>query len=98
MKRKSDVTAVKKSVYARLELPSGKKVKGVQTDGAGSHIHVPKGNRKKMKPVSEQGVFLRGGGDTGSENAVEGDGAQEEMTERYPARERRAPAEWYQRI
>ncbi|GAQ91312.1 hypothetical protein KFL_007630030 [Klebsormidium nitens] len=102
MKGKSDVTA--ESVFARLELQSGKKVKGVQTDrggeyvnegmtareerdgaphhggalsrtkrfggagksnlshlrvfGARAYIHVPKGNRKKLEPVSERGVFL----------------------------------------
>ncbi|GAQ93615.1 Retrotransposon protein with reverse transcriptase and integrase domains [Klebsormidium nitens] len=144
--------------------------------GARVYIHVPKGKRKKMEPVSERRVFLgyepnsksyrvlrerdgtvltshnvivdergpsvivelgsdpgkeeggardprrvnpptrmgveatptgeadtqpgvgatpTGEADTGSEDSVEGDGAQEETARRYPARERRAPGEWY---
>ncbi|GAQ92416.1 hypothetical protein KFL_010110020 [Klebsormidium nitens] len=37
--RKSDVTAVTESVFARLELQSGKKVKSVQTDRGGEYVN-----------------------------------------------------------
>ncbi|GAQ93414.1 hypothetical protein KFL_015100010, partial [Klebsormidium nitens] len=39
MKRKSDVTAVTESVFARLELQFGKKVKSVQTDRGGKYVN-----------------------------------------------------------
>ncbi|GAQ92417.1 Transposon-like protein with integras and ribonuclease H-like domains [Klebsormidium nitens] len=39
MKRKSDVTAVTESVFARLELQSGKKVKSVETDRTGEYVN-----------------------------------------------------------
>ncbi|GAQ92268.1 Transposon-encoded protein [Klebsormidium nitens] len=39
MKRKSNVTAVTESVFARLELQSGKKVKGVQTNRGGEYVN-----------------------------------------------------------
>ncbi|GAQ92818.1 Ribonuclease H-like superfamily protein with integrase and retrovirus zinc finger-like domains [Klebsormidium nitens] len=39
LKRKSDVTAVTESVFARLELQSGKKVKGVETDRGGEYVN-----------------------------------------------------------
>ncbi|GAQ92266.1 hypothetical protein KFL_009610015 [Klebsormidium nitens] len=39
MKRKSDVTADTESVFARLKLQSGKKVKSVQTDRGGEYVN-----------------------------------------------------------
>ncbi|GAQ92324.1 Reverse transcriptase [Klebsormidium nitens] len=39
MKRKSDATAVTESAFARLELQSGMKVKGMQTDRGGEYVN-----------------------------------------------------------
>ena len=39
LKRKCDVMLVTESVFARLELQSGKKVKAVQTDRGGEYVN-----------------------------------------------------------
>ncbi|GAQ92495.1 putative retrotransposon protein with integrase and ribonuclease H-like domain [Klebsormidium nitens] len=54
MKRKSDVTAVTESVFARLELQSGKKVKSVQTDRGGEYV-----NEGMMALLGKRGTVQR---------------------------------------
>ncbi|GAQ84379.1 hypothetical protein KFL_001870010, partial [Klebsormidium nitens] len=109
MKQKSEVAKVTEHVINRSELQSGKKLRSVRTDWGKEYVHkalkdVLRGQgdgAREDRPLHSRAERIG----RAAQPAIEGEAEPEEIAEdiglptpaaqRYPARERHAPGEWY---